>query len=90
MEEKERGCMKKLITAVLAFSLAGMLFTGCSESEKNQPADTQDTVPQETVAEGGKIKLKVWSEASNFDTLNKMTPLYKFFDKKCRMRYLGV
>ncbi len=69
--------MKKLITAVLAFSLAGMLFTGCSESEKNQPADTQDTVPQETVAEGGKIKLKVWSEASNFDTLNKMIDSFK-------------
>lgn len=69
--------MKKLITAVLAFSLVGMLFTGCSESENKTTADTQDTALQETVTEGGKIKLRVWSEAANFDTLNKMIDSFK-------------
>lgn len=70
--------MKKLVTAVLAFSLMGMLITGCGESGNNTSvSDTQNTVLQETDPKGGKIKLKVWSEASNFETLNKMIDSFK-------------
>lgn len=70
--------MKKLVTAVLMFSLMGTLFTGCADSGGTTPAaDTQNTAPQETNLESGTVKLKVWSEAANFDVLNKMIDSFK-------------
>ena len=69
--------MKKLITAVLMFSLIGALFTGCGESGSTTVADTQNSVPQETNAEGGKIELKIWAESANFEVLNKMIDNFK-------------
>lgn len=72
--------MKKLITAVLVFSLTGTLFTGCGEGN-NAGTETTPSVPQETNKESnlesGKIELKVWSEQANYEVLNKMIDSFK-------------
>lgn len=74
---------KRIISLMVSVAMLGTLVTGCGES------GGEDVTPEGTEAVGGvntglnmeldsgEVELRVWSEAGNFDVLNKMFDSFK-------------
>ncbi len=69
--------MKKAVWKAAAVLMCFSLFTGCGKSTDTKKTETAQKVEKSEQKDNGQVSLKIWSEDTNFEVLNKMIDSFK-------------
>lgn len=68
---------KNFFSTLMVICLAMTMLTGCAGGNESAQNGTEVQGVKETNTDGGVVKLRVWAEETNFDTLNQMIESFK-------------